>query len=63
MAGRGFLKSRLAQMAAKESEEPSTESPNESIPTAPGVSGLTSEAVVAGHQHIVRGRRVIIILN
>jgi len=77
MAGRGFLKSRLAQVAPKEHEEPpkpcgppnpeeppklaSPQIPHTSVPRIP-TAVPNLHSLVAGNQQVVRGRRVIIII-
>lgn len=64
MAGRGFLKSRLAKLAAKESEEsPNTaesKTGDESIQKVQ-IPVVSTETLIAGQQQAVRGRRVITI--
>lgn len=64
MAGRGFLKSRLAQLAPdKETEEPqqkpADESSNAEIKQIPKVPEVISQTLLTGQQHVARGRRVI----
>lgn len=77
MSGRGFLKSRLAQVAPKEPEEPpklheppkseelpklaALPIPHTDVPNVP-VAAISSQTLVAGNQQVVRGRRVIIVL-
>jgi len=75
MSGRGFLKSRLAQVATEEPpkphEHPKPEEPSKlaalpipyfiDIPKVP-VGTISSQTLVNGHQQVARGRRVIIIV-
>lgn len=63
MAGRGFLKNRLAQIA-KESDDPPPnpvdlpKTPDENIQQVL-IPVVSTEALVAGQQQAVRGRRVM----
>lgn len=61
MAGRGFLKSRLAQMMAKEPDK-SPEPENDNIPKAQ-IPVVSSENPITAVSPAVRGRRVIIIFS
>lgn len=78
MSGRGFLKTRLAQVAAsKEPEDP----PKPHQPPKPEeppklaalpipytgisevpVAAISSQTLIAGNQQVARGRRVIIVV-
>jgi len=71
MSGRGFLKSRLAQLSSEEPpkphELPKPEEPPKlaalPIPyTEVPVAAISSQTLVAGNQQVARGRRVIIIV-
>ncbi|XP_025198064.1 piwi-like protein Ago3 [Melanaphis sacchari] len=68
MSGRGFLKSRLAQVTPKNPEEPpkpeeplklSAQSiPPSDVPKTP-IPVLSTQTLAAGHQQVVRGRRAM----
>lgn len=69
MAGRGFLKSRLAQLNKKankseEPEEPKSQVPVTRTPQEDNIQKVTpiisTEAIIPKSQQVVRGRRVII---
>ncbi|XP_022171132.1 piwi-like protein Ago3 [Myzus persicae] len=75
MAGRGFLKSRLAQVAPIEPQEPpkphghpnpeeppklaAPQVPHTDVPTIP-IAGLNTQFLVAGNQQVARGRRAML---
>jgi hypothetical protein len=58
MVGRGFLKSRLAQIAAQEVEDASKSENNNSI----DVSTINNEPILGNNKPAARGRRVTTII-
>lgn len=58
MAGRGFLKSRLAQIAAQELEDASKSEKTNTI----NVSTINNEPILGINQQAVRGRRVTTVI-
>ncbi|XP_015367176.1 PREDICTED: protein argonaute-3-like [Diuraphis noxia] len=67
MSGRGFLKSRLAQVAPKQPEEPAKPEeppklaalPPTDIPKIP-IASTSPQTLVAGNQQVARGRRAML---
>lgn len=61
MTGRGFLKKRLAQLNKETDEQPTpSEEPHDDIKHV--IPVVSTETLVSGHQQVVRGRRVNIII-